>query len=96
MFVSLSETRSQAHYRIRQKRRDFLFVIPGPSKARSPKSILTIGAEDAPLSIRLTGGYGFRARAFGASRNDEVVREREGVRQCFRYPDVRASARGTV
>jgi hypothetical protein len=29
--------------------------------------------------------YGFRARAFGASRNDEVVRERKGVRQCFRY-----------
>jgi hypothetical protein len=58
--------------------------------------ILTIGAEDAPLSIRLTCGYGFRARAFGASRNDEVVRERKGVRQCFRYPDVRASARGTV
>jgi hypothetical protein len=41
-------------------------------------------------------GYGFRARAFGASRNDEVVRERKGVRQCFRYPDVRALARGTV
>src|SRR5436190_799420 len=33
-------------------------VIPGPSEARSPESIIT------------GGGYGFRARAFGAPRND--------------------------
>jgi hypothetical protein len=39
-------------------RRDSLSVIPGRRKAASPKSIFQ------------NRGHGFRARAFGASRND--------------------------
>ncbi len=36
------------------------FVIPGRRKAANPESILR------------SRGYGFRARAFGASRNDSI------------------------
>ena len=95
MIVSLSETRPRPITASAKNAETSSSSFQGRAKRRA-KSILTIGAEDAPLSIRLTCSYGFRARAFGASRNDEVVRERKGVRQCFRYPDVRASARGTV
>jgi hypothetical protein len=40
----------------------FLIVIPGRRAAANPESILC------------SRGYGFRARAFGASRNDGVKR----------------------
>jgi hypothetical protein len=40
------------------------FVIPGRREAANPESIIT------------DRGYGFRARAVGASRNDELLNQR--------------------
>ena len=48
-----------------------LTVIPGRRTAASPESITTAGSEmHGRCNIAWIRGYGFRARAFAARRND--------------------------
>jgi hypothetical protein len=48
-----------------------LAVIPGPSQRVRPKAGPMINSARSPESIIPSRGYGFRARAYGAPRNDQ-------------------------
>jgi hypothetical protein len=51
----------------------FQLVIPGQPLGLDPESIITGHADSALSLFRNDSGYGFRARRFAMSRNDDRV-----------------------